>query len=239
MKSGSDRTVKKAHRKHLNDRDLQILEFVNRYRVGTVKLLAHDVFGTTDNLKNVRRVLRRLERRGLVEKESWDNGLFYFVLTPQGCRVLELSPRTSRPLTEQSLPAVLAVAFHCVRRGEERMTCQEFMKLYPELWKPGLRSSSYVLAETQDGLKLELLLVDRGGAARRIRSRVRRAITQRNGLSEFASLMEVGRFRINFLTGTNEQRCKIVRQIEKESFKPVEVCATVVPELAEILLLRK
>ena len=58
--------MKKAHRKHLNDRDLQILEFVNRYRVGTVKLLAHDVFGTTDNLKNVRRVLRRLERRGLL-----------------------------------------------------------------------------------------------------------------------------------------------------------------------------
>ena len=229
----------KQQERHLTDRDRDILAFVNRYRIGTEDLISKQVFENGDSLKNVRRVLRRLERRELLAKESWDKGLPYFTLTPKGYRTLSLPPRTPRPLTEQSLPVVLAVAFHCVARGEERLTSQEFAKLYPELWKPGLRSSNYLLTNSEDGLKLEMLLIDRGGAARRIRSRVRRAIAQRIALPDFASLMEVGRFRLNVLTGTDEQRDKILQQVEKESFDSVEVVSTVVTELADILLLRK
>ena len=228
-----------AHERHLTKRDREILDFVNRYRIGTEELIAERVFAQTDSLKNVGRVLRRLEQRKLLAKESWDKGFSYFTLTPRGCRSLGLPPRTPRPQSEQSLPVVLAEAYYCVRHREERLTSKEFAEVYPELWKPGMRSSSYVLVDTPDDLKLEMLLVDRGGAARRIRSRVRRVIAQRSVLPDFVSLMEVGRFRLNVLTGTEEQRDKILWQVAKQSFELVEVVATVVPELAHILLLRK
>lgn len=229
----------RVHQRHLTPRDMEILEFVCRYRIGTVEMLAEQVFSDKDSWENIRRVLRRLERRGLLRRESWDRGFSYYVLTPRGCRVLGISPRTPRPLTEQSLPVVLAIAYYCVRHGEERLTAKEFAELYPSFWQPGMRSSSYALVDTPDGLKLELLVVDRGGAARRIRSRVRRAIKQRCVLPDFETLMEIERFRLNVLTGTTEQRDKIDRQLDKESFAPVEVVSTIVPELAEILLLRK
>ena len=116
----------KEHERHLTKRDREILDFVNRYRIGTEELLAEQVFSKQESLKNVSRVLRRLEHRQLLARESWDKGLSYFTLTPRGCRTLGLSPRTPRPLTEQSLPVVLAVAFYCVRHREERLTSQEF-----------------------------------------------------------------------------------------------------------------
>ena len=51
--------------------------------------------------------------------------------------------------------------------------------------------------------------------------------------------MEAGRFRLNVLAGTTDRQDKIRRHIERGSFGPVEVTTTVVPELADILVLRK
>lgn len=229
----------KPYERYLTARDMEILDFVHRYRLGTEGMLAEQVFTVGNSKRNIRRVLGRLERRLLLRRERWDKGYWYYTPTPRSCRLLGLPPQTPEPLTEQSLPTVLAVAYYCVGHGEQRMTAKEFAELYPSLWQPGMRSSSYVLVDTPDGLKLELLLVDRGGAARRIRSRVRRVIKQRSRLPDFVTLMEVERFRVNVLTGSDEQRDRIHRQLQKESFAPVEVVSTVVPELAEILLLRK
>ena len=68
-------------------------------------------------------------------------------------------PRTPRPLTEQTLPVVLAVASYCVAKGLRRLTSNEFKDLYPELWRPGMRSSNYVLVDIDGKLRLELLLL--------------------------------------------------------------------------------
>ena len=228
----------KNRERHLSKRDRSILAFVARYRIGTDELLVRQCFAAGSSLKNVARVVLRLEKRGLLRKRQWGKGLAYVTLTPRGCRAIGLPSRTPRRLTEQSLPVVLAVASYCVRNGLERLTCREFSELYPELWRPGMRSSSYLLVQTPSGLKLEMIVVDRGGAARRVRSRVRRIIAQRSGLPDFVSLMESGRFRVQILTGTEEQQTKIRRQVEKQSFENVEVATTVVPELADILLLR-
>ena len=229
----------KPHERYLTSRDTKVLEFVHRYRLGTVDMLAEEVFSMDESGQNIRRVLRRLEQRGLLRRERWEKGLSYYTPTPRSCQLFGLSPQTPQPLTEQSLPAVLAVAYYCVRHRQQRLTAKEFAQLYPSLWRPGMQSSNYVLVETHDDLKLELLIVDRGGAARRVRSRVRRAIKQRAVLPDFVTLMEIGRFRLNVLTGTEEQSDKVQHQLDKESFAPVEVVSTIVPELAEILLLRK
>jgi len=236
--------VKKKQRKQkresrLSVRDRDILEFAERYRICTVDLVAKGVFTEVTSRKNVSRVLHRLRQRGCLSKESWDKGFSYYRVTSRGCLAIHAPARSPRTLSEQSLPTVLATAFYCVRHGEERLTCREFASLYPNLWTSSQRSSNYVIAGTEDDLHLEMLLVDRGGAPRRIRSRVRRAIAQRLSVPDFAALMEIGRFRLNVLTATERQKDKILVQVAKDSFEPVDVVSTVVPELAEMLLLRK
>ena len=85
---------------------------------------------------------------------------------------------------------------------------------------------------------LEMLVVDRGGAANRIRSRVKRIISQRKSLPHFVALMQSGKFRITVLTATTQQQQKIKRRLG-DKFHPVEVTAVVIPELLDLLMLRK
>lgn len=226
----------------LTDRDMKILGFLARYRAATDLHIGKEAFDDNSDpnaVRNIDRVMRRLERKQLVKRVRCSDQLKYFVLKRRAFRLLGLRPRTVRSLTEQSLPVVLAIASYCVARGLKRMTHQEFLEDYPELWRPGLRSSSYVLVDRETSPKLELLLVDRGGAARRIRSRVRRVVGQRIGVPDFESLIEDGCFRITVLTGTPEQQAKIEYQIERESFAPIAVGTALVHELADLLLLRK
>lgn len=135
------------------------------------------------------------------------------------------------------MPKHLAIATYCVTKGVERLTKHEFVERHPELTRPGKGNGNYTLINVDGYIKLELLVVDRGGAAHRIRSRVRRLIAQRKGMPHFVALMQAGKFRITVLTATPEQRWKILRRIG-DSFEPIEVTAFVIPELADLLMLR-
>jgi hypothetical protein len=119
------------------------------------------------------------------------------------------------------------------------LTAQEFANLYPELWRPGMRASNYLLVDLGGKLRLEMLVVDRGGAAHRVNSRVRRVIAQRKGLPKFDALMKSGRFRVTVLTGTREQADKIRRRMSRRHFGPIEVGTCVIPELAELLMRKR
>ena len=163
----------------------------------------------------------------------------YYTATRHTAAVLNQEPRTPRPLTEQTVPVLLAIAAYCVERGIRRKTSKEFKELYPELWRPGMRSSSYVLFELDGKLRLEMLLVDQGGAAHRINSRVRRLIAQRQSLPAFRSLIKGERFRIAVLTGTPEQQQKIQNRINRRPLGPVTVSTHLIPELADLLTLRR
>ncbi len=231
--------AKKGYERNLSRRDLAILDFVARYRVGTEGMLRKVCFSPEDRIENVRRVLFRLEKRGLLSRFECGRTFTYFVMTRRGLGVLGLPRRTPRPLTEQSLPVQIAVASYCVDHGVRRLTNSEFRNLYPELWRPGLQSSNYVLVESDEGLKLSMLIVDRGGAARRIQARVRRIVAQRSGLTKFVELMRARRFRVVVLTGLPEQQAKIDRQLGRNSFGTVEVVTALVPSLAEILTMRR
>lgn len=226
------------HRQRLNARDREILEFIFRFRVGTNALLRESCFEADTTLKNVDRVLRRLERHKLIKRHYLAEGLAYYTPTRRGLSLSTDEPRTPQPLTEDTLPKLLAIATYCVANGVRRITKEEFVKKHPELTRPGKGNANYVLVDADGCTKLEWLTVDRGGAAHRIRSRVRRAIAQRNGMPHFLALMQAGKFRITVLTATPEQQWKIHRRIG-DSFKPIEVTAYVIPELADLLMIRK
>jgi hypothetical protein len=226
------------HERYLTKRDKKILDFITRYRIGTNALLRDACFEADIGLKNVDRVLLRLERRKLLRRTKLDAGQSYYTMTRRGLALKDENAKTPPPLTEQTLPVVLATASYCVSNGLYRFTRDEFVERYPDFTRPGICSSNYALRKTEDGFTLELLVTDRGGAAHRIRSRVRRFVWQRKDMAQFASLMRDGKFRITVLTATPEQRWKILRRIG-DSFRPIEVAAVVIPELADLLMLRK
>ena len=76
-------------------------------------------------MTNVGRVVRKLLRRKLLRKVECKRGMYYVVLTRGGCRAIGSPDRTPRPLTEQSLPSVLAIATYCVDRGVARLKDRE------------------------------------------------------------------------------------------------------------------
>ena len=228
----------KKHKRYLTNRDLEILEFITRYRVGTNTLLRDHCFDAQTGLRNVDRVLRRLENRKLIRRTTLDENQSYYTMTRRGLALNNDNPRTPKLPTEQTLPVYLAIASYCVANGIKRLTKQKFAESYPELTRPGKRNGNYTLVRADGRITLELLVVDRGGAAHRIRSRVRRLINQRKDLPHFVTLMRAGKFRITVLTATPEQRWTILRRIG-DSFLPIEVTAVVIPELADLLMLRK
>lgn len=228
----------KKHKRYLNGRDKQILAFITRYRVGTNELLREHCFDDDTGLRNVDRVLRRLEERKLIRRTELDEGKSYYTMTRRGLGLNAENPRTPKLPTEQTLPVYLAIATYCVEHRLKRLTKEKFVEDYPELTRPGKGNGNYTLVEDDGVIKLELLVVDRGGAAHRIRTRVRRLVAQRKGMPHFVALMQAGKFRITVLTATPEQQWKILRRIGN-SFDPIEVTAVVIPALRDLLMLRK
>ncbi|TWU34885.1 hypothetical protein [Novipirellula artificiosorum] len=229
----------KRHERYLSKRDKRVLRFLYRYRAATQMILQEACFSKTDSDANGKRVLKRLESQKLIQQHRSVNGFDYVTITVRGMRTMGFPARSQRSLTEQSLPVVLAVAEYCVSMRLERQTVAEFRDLYPELWWDGARSANYVRIKSQDGVKIRMLLIDRGGAARRIRSRVNRVIAQRSRLPKFKLLIQAGRFEIVVLTGLPEQQAKIAKQIERSSFGAVAVSTALIPGLSSLLTLSR
>ena len=111
---------------------MDILEFVHRYKVTTDDMLAQRFFDLERRNANVVRVTRKLAGRNLLRRMGFGSRDTYLVITRRGCRAIGVLDRTPRPMTEQSLPSALAIAYYCVRHRVNRWTSAEFIEVYPE-----------------------------------------------------------------------------------------------------------
>ena len=225
---------------YLMDRDRDILYFVYRYKVAIDDMLAQKVFDLERRNTNVLRVTRKLAGRNLLRRMGFGSRDTYLVITRRGCRAIGVLDRTPRPMTEQSLPSALAIAYYCVRHRENQLTSAEFIEVYPELHRPGLNSSQYyVFDDDDDGRRmLGMFLIDRGGTAHRIKSKVRKFVKQREGLKCFISLIKSQRVQITVLTGLEGQQRIVRRYLGGDSHWGVRVRTALVPELGELLTLK-
>ena len=225
---------------YLMDRDRAILRFVNRYKVATDDMLAQKFFGLESRNTNVLRVSRKLVQRNLLRRVALGGRDTYVVLTRRGCKAIGILDRTPRPMTEQSLPSALAMAYYCVRHGVNRLTTAEFIEFYPELHRPGLNSSRYyVFEDDKDGRRvLGMFLIDRGGTAHRIKSKVRKFVEQRKDLKCFMSLIQCRRVQITVLTGLEGQERIVRRYLGGDWYFGVRVRTALVPELGELLTMK-
>ncbi len=224
-------------RGYTTGRDRKILAFVYRYRAATEEMLGLAAFSTEQQRANTSRVLRRLTRQGLLNRFEFAPGKCYYVLTRNGHRSLGLPPRVTRPFTEQSLPTVLAIAWHCVRTGLLRFTDAEFQSRYPDLWKPGHRASAYYLNKTAEGTVLGMFLVDRGATPRRIQGKLRRIVLQRRSLLAFEAIMQQRRFCVTVLTGTAKKQQTLTQHFRVHPIRPLRLEFVHLPELGMLLTL--
>lgn len=225
---------KPSRREYLSRRDRDTVAFIERYRLATPALLA--AAGVAAEASSAARTLQKLARRGVVRLEPLTRRERYAVLTRRGRKLAGVEARSPRPFSEQSLAAALAIAWHAVRTGARRLTDREFRERFPELWRPGMRTSVHYLANTDGGPKLGVYLVDRGGAGRRVRGKLRRLFRQRAGLPSFVELARAGRVRLTILTGFPGQRQAVLQRLGgRLAYRGVEVEVVLVPELGEWL----
>lgn len=227
----------KKWKQHLTKRDKAVIKFVARYKAVTLDMVATRFFeGQTE--KNAGRVIKRLVDRGLLRRVPYFPPRSYVAPTGRGIRTIGFPDFPPRPLTEQSLPVALAVAWYCVQENVERFTNKEFQATFPELWRSALKSSSYYVRETDTGRRLGLFVIDRGGAARRIKGKIKRLVRQRESIPEFMDLIRARRFRVTVLTGMESQKEAIRKQLGRDSFRRVEVETAFIAELGELLTAR-
>jgi hypothetical protein len=219
----------------LSERDHLILEFAARYRAITADMVEERYFQGSATRVNAARVLRRLVGRGLLRKVLYFPPRSYFAPTARGNRAIGSPDFPPRPLTEQSLPAALAIAWYCVHAKVEQFTDREFRETHPELWRPALKSSSYYRKHDADRLVLGFFLIDRGGAPRRIKRKIRRIVAQRRSIPEFSDLIRARRFRVTVLSGLESQKAAVRKQLGCNSYRRVHVETAFVRELGELL----
>ena len=224
---------------YLTNRDREILLFVHRFKVATDDLLAQRFFDLDRRNTNVLRVTRKLVNRNLLKRMVLGGRDTYLVLTRRGCKNIGVLDRTPKPMTEQSLPAALAIAHYCVRNDDvERLTSAKFAETYPELHRPGLNSSNYYLTKREGRFVLGLFLVDRGGTTHRIKRKIRKFVAQREDLPHFMSLISGDRVEITVLTGLEGQQRIVERHLGGETHLGIRVRVAMVPELGEMLTMK-
>ena len=134
---------------HLTPRDLEILKFIEQFRIGTDEILRNRFFPNVQATQAVRKVCKRLVDRRFLREFLFGQGNIYYVLAPRGARRLGVMPKDPKPFTEQSLPGALAIASFCSRSEVTRLTAQQFVTRFPDLCKPGLKFLAYFLGKEE------------------------------------------------------------------------------------------
>ena len=83
-----------------------------------------------------------------------------------------------------------------------------------------------------------MFLIDRGGTAHRIKSKVMKFVKQREDLKCFMSLIKGGRVQITVLTGLEGQQRIVERYLGGDSLWGIRVRTALVPELGELLTMK-
>jgi hypothetical protein len=220
---------------HLTARDRKILENVHRHRIGTDETVRRRLFPDVQGNRPVRKVAKRLVERRFLREYELAPGEFYYILAPRGARAIGVRPSEPRPFTDQSLPSALAIAYYCATTGVKRFTAEEFVTKYPYLCRRGVRSSGYFIEETEKGLRIGFFIIDRGATTRVMLTKIRKVISKRYKLREFAKLMQDRRFVLVVLTGYEEKKQKLDQAIFRKHRGPVQVRVEVLPELGFLL----
>lgn len=229
-------TTSQGRRARLGPRDDEIFEHVLRYRLTTREVL-HRLYFAECEPNAVTKVTSRLCRHGLLNVHRFDaaGARSYYLLGPEGARLLGASRKRIEPLGVQALPIEYGTLLFCTAaEGRERLTRRELQEHHPEYLVPGLDASRYYLDRDGETTRLASIRVDCGGGVDHVVRKCRGDLGERQRHDPFARLIERGQFLIAVVTARAE-KAEAIRAALRRHHWPIRFRVEVVPELAPLI----
>lgn len=190
----------------MSDRDEKIIQFTDRYRLGTNSAFHRMIF-TGQSMNAVTKVTARMCRQGWLCRYPLIPPEDYFTLGPAAVRQLGHSLRRSEPLGPQALPIDYAVLLYATHGDRVRLHVAELKSYAP--WLPD-ELTHLPYCRTSGGV-LELIRVDLGGSPQHIAKKAATDCSRRLEVPEFRQLVDADRFQLVVLT-TTSSKARLIRQ---------------------------
>ena len=205
----------------LNDRDEEILEHLQRYRV-SIKEVLHGLFFEDSEPAAVLKVMRRLTEAGYVATHSPKGLAQYFRVGPETIRMKGLNKKSGDPLGVDALPRELGVLLLCCtgKRRPKRLLVSEIAKKNPEILLGKQKRVTYLLFENAETGKTELCVarVDLGGAPHHVARKCEEDIKRLSQNEAIFTLMGKGQFCVELITASREKAEQIAASIRQRDF---------------------
>lgn len=190
----------------MRERDEQILQLTDRFRLGTNLAYRQVIFGD-QSLNAVTKVTARLCQHGWLRRYPLIPPEDYFTLGPAAVRNLGYASRRSEPLGSQSLPIDYAVLLYGTHGQRSRLLKTELSESFPWLSEE-LTHAPYCRS---NGGMLELIRVDLGGSPQHVAKKAAADCSARWEIDEFRVLVDQQRFQMVILT-TTPSKARLIRQ---------------------------
>ena len=190
----------------MTERDQQIIQIVDRYRIATNTVIRTMAF-EQQTLNAVTKVTARMCRQGWLQRYPLIPPEDYFTLGPLAVRQFGYSARRTEPLGPQALPIDYAVLLYATHGERTRLLRTELNELTP--WLPDELCRA-PFCRTSAGL-LELVRVDLGGSPYHVAKKAARDCSRRIDIPEFRDLIDKEHFQLVVLT-TTTAKARLIRQ---------------------------
>jgi len=190
----------------MTDRDQQIIQLVDRYRIATNAVIRSMVF-EQQSLNAVTKVTARMCRQGWLQRYPLIPPEHYFTLGPLAVRQFGHSARRTEPLGPQALPIDYAVLLYAIHGDRTRLLRTELNEIAP--WLPDELCHAPFCRTSGGGL--ELVRVDLGGSPYHVARKAARDCSRRIDIPEFRNLIDEKRVQLVVLT-TTTAKARLIRQ---------------------------
>ena len=190
----------------MTDRDQQIIQLTDRYRIGTNAAYQKALFGQ-QSLNAVSKVTARMCRQGWLQRYPLVPPEDYFTLGPKAVRQFGYSKGRTEPLGPQALPIDYAVLLYATHGERTRLLPNELRDFAP--WLPDDLCHA-PFCSTSRGV-LELIRVDLGGSPQHVARKTASDCSKRMEVTEFRQLVVDRKFQLVVLT-TTTAKARLIRQ---------------------------
>lgn len=218
----------------LSERDQQILQHVERYRITMDDILAELFFENASHATAVQKVASRLAADGWLRKSQPLVRRNVYSLGPAYLQTNAAA--NTRPFTEQSLPPAIAVLYFCIRNGHKRLALDELRRIDARLCEGGTRNLPCIAKQHEGGLGISLLLVDRNSPGRRVIWKLRKLVGQRLARPAYLAWMRAKRMSITVIVPAEDRVEHLAQEIQKKYKCVIPITVTHVPEYAPFVL---
>ena len=227
----------KKRRVKIDERGIEILELVHRFRMIVPEALVHQGFVDPGSKNGAKNLLRRLRTAGYLKSVPLYGTKSYYHLTRSAAELIGQPESAARSLPEQTKLDSFAMLCFCGMREpyQHKLTLEEFKNNFPQFFRNGERPNYYVDSSSEKK-RLGFIRVDRGGFGRwdRLLNRCRGDISTRCNLPEFRELIDSGGFVFTLLTALPQKRERLEAAISEDPF-PCQVQVVDVPEILELV----